>query len=608
MTSFALRLHARASVVVEKYNKMKQHQPPQRRMFVLRGYHFSWEANAFISILETGVADNSVVPPPRAGRYPRWQLPLSPTNWLLAVLEAKALEDCPVPDAVKQLHPDDAQSLYDLQAKIKHLADKPGALQRLVKLARGELSWEDYNEGDMASKAYIMNLMYNLVNAADAVLTTPAGAAKKWYNQAWSNAAAIAVDEGGCMHVADLCSIWGNTLRPLGMAGDIKQLYPCMMELYTTKGGNKKTAAKVDKSSEFLSRLARNGRMSALARLQSVGLPISRLREQLRMARDLFGFPRRLFYSDLNTFTYGRGADPTLTDHVIGRKFEEYLAEQNFPDFKHAGADLKPAFLHTPHTGSSQVGTSLLNRQQVRTALDFLVGFVKAKEVDPADIAIISGHRPNVEYANRLVKKIPELAGISPVATVDVFQGREKPMILAITGLTTGKSSAFMSDEHRLNVLMTRPTSALLIVGDKSVTGVLEGTPAALKKANDKATSGFATYGPNGEKTYAKYRKLREMLLLFQEHGRFFQVPKPLKRSWSQMQEEEQEEEQHGEEEEEKKKEDKKEEPKEPKEQRPFGLRHGFVAQWDASIKWGAMESEGLKELDDPTADLNMGF
>lgn len=516
VSNFANRLYRRSSAVVLKANEAKKEGGRRhRRLLVVRGHHFELEVKAFNKILEKGVADNSVVPPRRAGDPPRWRLPLSPANWILAIFRSTALERTSVPEAVKCLHADDAQFLLDMQETIEQVAKSPGPLQRLVKLARGEMSFAEYSSGDMVPKSFIIDLMQELVDGADTVMTTPAGAQKKWYKKAWESAAAIFVDEAACMTKADLCSIWGNTLRPLGCAGDGKQLPPTIMELLNMIG------------KDALNRLGVLGQISALTHLQAGGLPVHRLTQQLRMAKDMFGMPLRLFYPDLqDSFSYGDGTDPSAPQHSIGRAFEEYLLERDFPGFRPAGEVLRPVFLHVPNSFPVSVGTSQLNRPQIHAAVEVLRGFVRVKKVDPAEMIMITGHRPNVAYANRLIRNTPELAGMPPVSTVGTFQGQEKGFVVAVTGLAKGKGSGFISDENRLNVMMTRHTSALLVVGDKLVTDKLEGDEEFMKKAMEKARKGKGVAGKDDDPTFSKSGKLREFLLDFQVHGRFIQLPK----------------------------------------------------------------------------------
>jgi hypothetical protein len=75
-------------------------------------------------------------------------------------------------------------------------------------------------------------------------------------------------------------------------------------------------------------------------------------------------------------------------------------------------------------------------------------------------------------------------------------------------------------------VMITRHTSALLVLGDKLVTDKLEGKDDFMKKANDKARKGKAVACKDNDPIFSKSGKLRELLLDFQAHGCFIELPK----------------------------------------------------------------------------------
>ncbi|KAK3338966.1 hypothetical protein B0H65DRAFT_392681, partial [Neurospora tetraspora] len=53
--------------------------------------------------------------------------------------------------------------------------------------------------------------------------------------------------------------------------------------------------------------------------------------------------------------------------------------------------------------------------------------------------------------------------------TTNSFQGREGSISVVITGTKEGLSTGFVSDENRLNIILTRQKSGFLIVKDKNV-------------------------------------------------------------------------------------------------------------------------------------------
>jgi hypothetical protein len=465
-------------------------------------------------MLQTGVADNDAYRKRSPSDTPRWQLTLSASNWFLAVLRSEPLWKSKIDVAVKSLHPADAKFLHELQAEYDKEAEVNGPLKRLSQLARGEMTWTEYCQDTMVDKSFIVKQMQRIVDNADIVLTTPAGSQHDWYKSVWAKAKVVAIDEAGCMSKADLCSIWGNTLRPIILGGDVKQLPPAMMELMN-----------VDANGNNMNRFALAGRISALGWLQATGLPTFRLLYQMRMANDMFGLAQELFYGD-HRIAYGPGSDPSLESHVVGRQFEEFLGQCPFKGYKRPpSSTLQPIFLHMPNTRARQVGSSKLNRTQVKQALELINDFVTTTNTSPKHFVVITGHRPNVEYGNRILRGYPALADMRKVQTVDSVQGDENTISVVILGTTSSsKSVGFISNENRLNVMLTRQKSALVIIGDKLVTGALTGSKAQLNKLMEVAKKGKPTYDNSGEVNYSKTVALRELLVKLQKMGRIVEI------------------------------------------------------------------------------------
>jgi hypothetical protein len=318
------------------------------------------------------------------------------------------------------------------------------------------------------------------------------------------------------MGQSDLRSIWGNTLRPIVLAGDVKQLPPTMMELDNH-----------DKNGNYANRFALAGRISGLAWLQALGIPTFRLLQQMRMANDMFGIPQKLFYDD-HRIVYGPGSDPALDTHAVGREFEKYLAQGKFKGYRGpTKGTLQPIFLHMPKTRIVQVGTSRLNRAQVKGALDLINDFVKKTGISPKHFVVISAHRPNVDYGNRLLNSgvYPALAGMQEVQTVDSIQGSENTVGVFVCGTSSSvESVGFISNPNRLNVSLTRQKSALLIVGDKTVTGNLTGSKAQMDTLMRQASQGKASWSTSGEASFTKSAALRELLVDLQKAGRIIEA------------------------------------------------------------------------------------
>ena len=180
--------------------------------------------------------------------------------------------------------------------------------------------------------------------------------------------------------------------------------------------------------------------------------------------------------------------------------------------------------MHTPDTWFSQAGTSRLNWDQMQRTLRLLSDFVEYTKVDASRIVIIAPYKPNVVWGNRQLGRYPALQGIRPVQTADTFQGCEGDMAAVVFGTNQRSGPGFTSNENRLNVMITRQRSALLLVGDMEVTGPLEGKGA--DKAANAAKKGVRTFGEDGEPMFVKAAMLREVLVRMHTSGRCFVVGK----------------------------------------------------------------------------------
>ena len=128
---------------------------------------------------------------------------------------------------------------------------------------------------------------------------------------------------------------------------------------------------------------------------------------------------------------------------------------------------------------------------------------------------------------NWLLKKdFPSLEGMPPLQTADSFHGREGTISVVITGAVPKASAGFISNEERLNVMLTRQKSGLLIVGDKNATGALDGTEKEMKSISNKArkTGVAVTFDADGTPIYSRTKALRNMLLELNEKGRIMEV------------------------------------------------------------------------------------
>ncbi|KAM7187998.1 hypothetical protein V8F20_010733 [Naviculisporaceae sp. PSN 640] len=515
VSNCAERLYWTGVTLTDRFNAGKEEDAQVQRPLVVRGYKLKDECKAFWSImLGRRVPDDDAISIGRWSPAPAWKYALSPCNWLLVALGYEPAESSPVKKAVKTVHDRDHPVLLEIRRELE--ADQLPPVQRFLRLVRGEINAQEYQGKETIQGSVIEKYMLRIISCASAVLTTPACAyvpppspgqkekseADRAYEDYKIRAGGVLVDEAGCMVRSDLLSVWGNTLRPLFMAGDTKQLTPPDMEP--------------------LNRFSLDLTNSALNFFQGSGLPVYRLRVQLRMCNDQFGLARRLVYKDIDGFHYGPSSDPSLDLHAMGRDFENFLVNvKKFPGLKASPAGtIQPVFMHVPGSFVSRQGTSKLNRDQVVAALELLSEFVKHTGHNPGDVVVICPYKANVEFGNRIVSRYEALAGLPKFQTADSFQGQEGKMAVVVFGTNKSVGPGFTASENRLNVMITRQQSALLLVGDKMVTGDLEGKGAALATKN--AAKGARSVGPDGEVVFTKSRVLRDMLLDLHSQGRFF--------------------------------------------------------------------------------------
>lgn len=139
-----------------------------------------------------------------------------------------------------------------------------------------------------------------------------------------------------------------------------------------------------------------------------------------------------------------------------------------------------------------EVTKSKRNPGQVDNALDFLLALVRLPTISASQVAIICPYKANVTLVERRRERLryAALSGMPPAATVDSFQGREAEIIVVIMGTTEAVGPGFTTDEHRLNVLLSRQKSGLLIFGDINVLGPV----------TDRGTGGRGGRGGMGAK------------------------------------------------------------------------------------------------------------
>ncbi|KAL1860333.1 hypothetical protein Daus18300_009246 [Diaporthe australafricana] len=459
-----------------------------QRHVILRGFSLHIEVEAFEALLrKTGLGNDAIRLSIWRPKTP-WHFHLSATFYLCLVLG--------LPAAGRKLTPEDSASLHKFANSLSN--DKRMEGVRL--LAAGEIAWDAYSRrADRLGPKETEILLVSILRLADIVLTTPAlsyqapaNHDKERYKtnpfaEFKSKSVWAAIDEAGGMSRADALTILGNTCLPSVLGGDHQQLPPFVASPINVK-----------QAGNAVNRHAADARISALAWYMMSGLPVYRMRVQLRMARGQFSLAGQSIYKDL-PWTYGESTDVKLPQHEPGHLLERF-ARGRFPNLKASPAgELMPVFIHCPGQAVIESTTgSKCNPVQTNVALDFLAGLVQDTGVDPARIVIITPYAWSAALINKKIKRsYPSLQGMPAVVTVDSFQGREADIIMYVMVATSKTGPGFTADRQRLNVAMTRHRCGFVIVCDINVVGEVRGKRKR-KNAHQKPKSVFVQ-GPNGE-------------------------------------------------------------------------------------------------------------
>lgn len=499
--NFAARLALRDEATIDRYNKGKAASDPGRRRYklIIRGYNPGQEISAIASLLMDPKCADDAVPLSSWKLPPRWKLNLSCAFWLLLVLRS--------PAAGRQLRPDDHPFLYALQKRIDARSD----LLSLRQVATGAITWDEYK---MAAKEYelfvddVRSLVAPIVENADILCVTPAASEnyKPFLNWKIKQTRGIAIDEAACLSRGDLCCVWGNALLPCFLFGDPRQLPPTVMTM----------TDKVPNTDYYVNRFSIYGEISAMGALLASGLPVYRLKVQLRMARGVFDIISKVIYPDV-PFTYHASRAVSNPEFKVGHEIEAFFRGK-FSDLRPAAeGTLQPIFVHCegsrvfvdPKTGSKR------SQHQVKVALDLLSEMVQALNVDVHDVVVIAPYMANVNLINSMSKAYPSLANLKKATTIDSYQGQESIITLVVMGTAhPHPGPGFTSNKQRLNVLLTRQKCSLVIVGDINVALPFDDGKEPLFKVEDVT----------GDVAYVKAPALRQVHRQLKEEGRVVSV------------------------------------------------------------------------------------
>ncbi|KAG7135392.1 putative ATP-dependent helicase like protein [Verticillium longisporum] len=468
--NFAERIDRITVSVAARYNKEKpaDNLTRARHRLVVRGFRFRTELAAFKYLLknpsggEVAAAGNS-----------KWRLHLSFAYWTFSLLSNGSYIA-----GTREMHPDEHESLEQIRQRYRQNSE----YDNLRALLDGTITYQQYESGDMLKDAKIESVMIAILACVDVLCTTPAATENCEEFKEWKNGHAdgIVIDEAANMHRADLYCVWGNTMLPVFLIGDPKQLPPAVM-----------TKDSADADGNLFNRLALDGGISALGFIQASGVPVFRLKCQLRMGKGLFDIIANEIYPDV-PFTYGASCDISLPGFSSGRLLEKYIHER-FPKVSApVEGTFSPIFINCP---GSRVFTdprsgSRKCPDQIKVALDFAVDLIKTNHGKAEDIVVLSPYAANVEAIGHMRKKRPEytaaLINMPESSTIDGYQGRENDIVIVVMGTSKSTGPLFTSNENRLNVMFTRQRCGLVVVGELDAVGVLKkGAKDAVVKTHD---------------------------------------------------------------------------------------------------------------------------
>ncbi|CAO1360493.1 unnamed protein product [Diamesa serratosioi] len=133
-----------------------------------------------------------------------------------------------------------------------------------------------------------------------------------------------------------------------------------------------------------------------------------------------------------------------------------FLTDKSFPIVFHSV--LTPNEIEKYQTSSSNVGEIKVVKMYVDLLMKIKIG---DKNVDEFDIGIVSPYKAQLSKLREAFKDLKNIE----IGTAEYYQGREKRIII-ITTVRSHNSVGFLKSEKRLNVMLTRAKSLLIIVGN----------------------------------------------------------------------------------------------------------------------------------------------
>lgn len=229
---------------------------------------------------------------------------------------------------------------------------------------------------------------------------------------------------------------------------------------------------------------------SLFQRLQLASYPVCMLNVQYRMHPALRAFPSSQFYM-------GQLVD---SEGMLEKRQQQYHQMPCFGPF---------VVYDVPFSEETKTTNgSTYNEDEAKMALLMYQLLVESfPEIDfRGRVGIISPYKQQVLLLRDLfqAKVTPDHYAQLNIDTVDGFQGREKEIVIVscVRAPTDGSGVGFLSDVRRMNVLLTRPQSSLIVIGNANALNTDPDWGSLVQHAKD--TSSFVRVTSPMEKCVAQ--------------------------------------------------------------------------------------------------------
>ena len=268
-----------------------------------------------------------------------------------------------------------------------------------------------------------------------------------------TNSDCVLNDETSVTTALELLTAW-RSIENLVMIGDDNQLAP---PVFTGAEQN-----------PFYRLMA----YSPFARFRALHGPAFLLTEQMRMPAGMMHLSNDVIYA--GKLKDGKGT--ALTDNPYAQYFKAYLRDM-YPSIRPEPEDLLYPVMLNIH-GESAVegkGTSIYNAYNVAAAMDEIIKLLRSlPAATSSNVGIATPYRAQLrKYRRALIKankRFPELGLLNiRIGTAEFWQGKELDYMFVdlVRASSDAAMLGFIRDSRRLNVLITRQTLGLFIVGDE---------------------------------------------------------------------------------------------------------------------------------------------